>query len=113
MHEGLQLSRTSPAPRVKNVFEECVEQSQSQTVSNPSLCALSRTLSESPLKLIHFYHYKIKLGTYYSRHICKPVIPQSQHSIKDICNQAFLTTTTAKDLKAAKLGAACRAKGAG
>lgn len=113
MHEGLQLSPTSPAPRVKNVFDECVERPQSQPVSNPSLHALSRTLSESPLKLIHFYYYKIKLGTYYSRHICKPVIPQSQHSIKDICNQAFLTTTTAKDLKAAKLGAACRVKGAG
>lgn len=46
------------------------------------------------------------MGTYYSGPICKPVIPQSQHSIKDICNQAFLTTTLARDLKASKLGAA-------
>lgn len=95
-------------PRVKNVFEHCGKHLQSQTVS------IQNTLSASPLKLIHFYHYKIKPGTYYTRHICRPVILQSQHSIKDICNQAFLTTAAAaKDLKAAKLGAACRAKGAG
>lgn len=91
----------------ENVFEHCGKHLQSQTVS------IQHTLSASPLKLIHFYHYKIKPGTYYTRHICRPVILQSQHSIKDICNQAFLMTVVAKDLKATKLGAACRVKGAG